>query len=82
MNYKDLADRQLKSDTFDKQQLPDITGLSLPSRDAKAKMAAFLQATGNPYLFRVGEICVHVVFSGKPGDALQNHICKLLTNSI
>ena len=82
MNYKDLAAIQLKSDTFDKQQLPDITGISLPDSDAKAKMVTFLQFVNNPYLFRVGDIGVHVVFSGHRGDTLQNRVCKLLTESI
>lgn len=82
MDYKELAAIQLKSDTFDKQQLPDITGLSLPDSDAKTKMTTFLRVVNNPYLFRVGDIGVHVVFSGNRGDTLQNRVCKLLTKSI
>lgn len=78
MNYKDMADAQLRSAAFDKRQLPDIAGIALPDSDAGTKMAAFLQAAGNPYLFRVGEVGVHVAFSGGPGDTLQGRLCRLL----
>ena len=43
---------------------------------------AFLQAVRNPYLFRVGDIGVHVTFSGKNGDTLQKRVCNLLSKSI
>lgn len=82
MNYKSQAEIQLRSEGFDKYSLPDITGISLSGRDGKAKMGAFLQTAGNPYLFRVGDIGVHVVFSGEKGDTLQKRICHLLSKSV
>ena len=82
MNYKSQAENQLCSEGFDKYSLPDITGISIPASDAKTKISTFLQAAGNPYLFRVGDIGVHVVFSGKNGDTLQKRICHLLSESI
>lgn len=82
MNYKSQAENQLRSECFDKYSLPDITGISIPGSDGKTKMSAFLQAAGNPYLFRVGDIGVHVVFSGENGDTLQKRICHLLSKSI
>lgn len=82
MNYKSQAENQLRSENFDKYSLPDITGISIPTCDAKAKMSTFLQIAGNPYLFRVGDIGVHVVFSGKNGDTLQRRLCHLLSKSI
>ena len=82
MDYKSQAEKQLRSEDFDKYNLPDIMGISLPSSDAKVKMNTFLQVTGNPYLFRVGDVGVHVVFSGKNGDTLQKRLCHLLSKSI
>ncbi len=82
MNYKGQAEKKLCSEGFDKYSLADITGISIPTGDNKAKMRAFLQTAGNPYLFRVGDIGVHVVFSGKNGDTLQKRIYHLLSNSI
>ncbi|MFG6352714.1 MAG: hypothetical protein K1W21_14145 [Oscillospiraceae bacterium] len=82
MNYKSQAENQLRSEHFDKYSLPDITGVSIPASDDKTRMSTFLKATGNPYLFRVGDIGVHVVFSGENGDTLQKRICRLLSKSI
>lgn len=82
MNYKSQAERQLCAEGFDKNGLSDIAGLSIPDGDPDAKIAAFLRATGNPYLFRVGDVGVHVVFSGESGDTLQQRICHLLTQSM
>ena len=76
MNYKGQAEKKLCSEGFDKYSLADITGISIPTGDNKAKMRAFLQTAGNPYLG------VHVVFSGKNGDTLQKRIYHLLSNSI
>lgn len=82
MNYKDLAEAQLRSKSFDKYSLPDITEIRILNSDAQAKMSAFLHAGGNPYLFRVGDTAVHVVFTGNAGDTLQKRICHLLSKSI
>lgn len=82
MNYKDLAEIQLHSDTFDKQSLSDISGISIPDSDAKTKMKTFIKIAGNPYLFRVGDVGVHVAFSGNSGDTLQKRICHLLSEFI
>jgi len=72
LNYKGQAEKKLCSEGFDKYSLADITGISIPTGDNKAKMRAF----------RVGDIGVHVVFSGKNGDTLQKRIYHLLSNSI
>lgn len=82
MDYKRQAEDQLRSANFDKSDLPDLAGISIPDADAETKICAFLKAAGNPYLFRVGDIGVHVVFSGKEGDTLQKRICRLLSNPI
>ena len=82
LNYKRQAEHQLHSGGFDKNSLSDITGIMLPDGDAKTKICTFLQAAGNPYLFRVGDVGVHVVFSGENGDTLQKRICHLLSESI
>lgn len=82
MDYKSQAEMQLHSDSFDKSLLPDITEISIPNTDAQTKIEDFLKAVGNPYLFRVGDIGVHVVFSGTAGDSLQQRICRLLSKSI
>lgn len=82
MSYKSQAENQLHSENFDKYSLSDITGISIPAGDGQTKISAFLQAAGNPYLFRVGDIGVHVVFSGENGDTLQKRICRLLSKSI
>lgn len=82
MSYKSQAENQLHSENFDKYSLPDIAGISIPVSDGKTKMSVFLQAAGNPYLFRVGDIGVHVVFSGKNGDTLQKRIGHLLSKSL
>ena len=82
MNYKAQAETQLHSATFDKSLLPDITEIPISDADAQTKIGDFLKAVGNPYLFRVGDIGVHVVFSGAAGDSLQQRICRLLLNPI
>lgn len=82
MDYKNQAERQLRAAGFDKEGLSDIAGISIPDGDPRAKIDAFLRAAGNPYLFRVGDVGVHVVFSGKAGDTLQGRICHLLSQSI
>jgi len=82
LDYKWQAEQQLQSTEFDKNKLPDILGITIPDSGPEAKMCAFLQAVGNPYLFRVGDVGVHVSFSGKTGDTLQQRFCNLLLKSI
>lgn len=82
MNYKEQAEAQLCAADFNKNQLPDISGLAISGSDPMTKMLAFLQAVGNPYLFRVGDIAVHLSFSGRKGDSLQKRVCHLLSKSI
>ncbi len=82
MDYKGQAEQQLLAADFDKYKLPDISGIVIPDSDPKAKITAFLQAVGHPYLFRVGDIGVHVSFSGSHGDTLQRRVCRLLSKSI
>ncbi len=82
MDYKEQAEQRLRAADFDKYTLPDLSGVALPDGNPQAKISAFLRAVGNPYLFRVGDIGVHVSFSGKYGDTLQGRICRLLSESI
>lgn len=82
MDYKEQAEKQLHAADFDKYALPDIAGFRIPDTDSESKIAAFLQAVQNPYLFRVGDIGVHVSFSGRNGDTLQKRVCNLLSKSI
>jgi len=81
-NLKAEADAQLCSEAFDKYELPDLADYALPNGQEREKMRAFLDRVNNPYLFRVGEIGVHVVFSGQTGDTLQAHISSLLTKQL
>ncbi|MCI9267918.1 DUF6870 family protein [Oscillospiraceae bacterium 44-5] len=82
MDYKEQAEKQLHSEDFDKYALPDISEVKIPDADSERRIFAFLQAVRNPYLFRVGDIGVHVTFSGKNGDTLQKRVCNLLSKSI
>lgn len=82
MDYKEQAEKQLHSADFDKYALPDIADVKIPDADSESKIVAFLQAVKNPYLFRVGDIGVHVSFSGGNGDTLQKRVCNLLSKSI
>lgn len=82
MNYKEQAETRLYAADFDKDRLPDISQISIPDLDSKSKMAVFLQAVGNPYLFRVGDTGVHISFSGRNGDTLQRRVFHLLSESI
>lgn len=82
MDYKEQAEKQLHSADFDKYSLSDISDLKIPDGDSRCKICAFLQAVKNPYLFRVGDIGVHVSFSGRNGDTLQELVCNLLSKSI
>ena len=80
MDYKAQAEAHFHSASFDKSLLPDISGVSISGPDAQARMESFLNAVGNPYLFR--DVGVHVVFSGTAGDSLQQRICRLLSKSV
>ena len=82
MDYKEQAEKQLHSADFDKYSLPDISDFKIPDGDSESKIFAFLQTVQNPYLFRVGDIGVHVTFSGRNGDTLQKRVCNLLSKSI
>jgi hypothetical protein len=79
LDYKKEAAEKLRSQSFRKEELPDISGISLAESDEKVKIQKFLDTVKNPYLFRVGDIGVHVVFSGQSGDSLQAHIRNLLS---
>ncbi len=82
MDYKEQAEKKLYAADFDKYSLPDISKVKIPDSDAEGKIFTFLQAVGNPYLFRVSDTGVHVSFSGKSGDTLQQRVCNLLSKSI
>lgn len=63
--YKEDADRLLHEATFDKYSLPDLSSFSVScTTDPSEKFTQFLSYVKNPYLFRVGDIGVHVSFSG------------------
>lgn len=81
-DYKTLAKQKLHSKNFNKDSLVDISAISIPTGDTESKMSVFLQEIGNPYLFRVGDIGVHVLFSGKEGDSLQKRVYNLLAMTI
>ena len=82
-DYKQTAKDILSAASFNKYELPDISEYTFSNtNDEKAKMASFLHFVKNPYLFRVGDVGVHVVFSGKSGDTLQSHICNLLASKL
>lgn len=78
VDLKQAAQEMLTAPTFDKYSLSDVSGCRILGEDEGAKMRSFLSMVGNPYLYRVGDIGVHVVFSGHRGDSLQAHICNLL----
>lgn len=81
-DYKQAAKDTLSAASFNKYDLPDISEYSLSDDDEIEKIKSFLNFVKNPYLFRVGDIGVHVVFSGQPGDTLQSHICNLLASKL
>lgn len=81
-DYKQAAKDTLSSASFNKYDLPDISEYRFSDDDEKAKIRSFLSFVRNPYLFRVGDVGVHVVFSGQPGDTLQSHICNLLASKL
>lgn len=80
--FQQTARETLNAPTFDRASLVDLAGYTVSGADARARMRDFLEFVGNPYLFRVGEVGVHVEFSGKDGDSLQDHILKLLTSEL
>lgn len=81
-NLKQSAQEMLKTPSFDKYSLSDISSYTVTGEDECAKMRSFLNFVKNPYLFRVGDIAVHVVFSGDKGNLLQSHIYNLLTSKL
>ena len=81
-DFRDRAANDLSSPSFDKYSLPDISLYVPLNTDEASKARDFLKFIKNPYLFRVGDIGVHVVFSGQPGDTLQSHICNLLASRL
>lgn len=81
-DYKQAAKDTLSASSFNKYDLADISEYIASGDDEKAKIKSFLNFVKNPYLFRVGDIGVHVIFSGKPGDTLQSHICNLLASKL
>lgn len=82
MDYKEQAEAQLRAADFDKFALSDLSAFQLPDGEPQYKFAAFLQYVKNPYLFRVGDIGVHISFSGKDGDTLQRRLCSLFSDTI
>lgn len=82
VDLKQAAQEMLDAPGFDKYCLSDISDCAISGRDEAARMRDFLSFVKNPYLFRVGDIGVHVVFSGEKGNSLQSHICNLLTSQL
>ena len=81
-DMKKSALETLNTPYFDKYGLSDISNYAISGTDEAAKMRAFLAYVKNPYLFRVGDIGVHVVFSGEKGNSLQSHIYNLLASQL
>ena len=81
-DLKQTAQEMLESPCFDKYCLSDISNCVISSGDEAAKMRDFLAFVKNPYLFRVGDIGVHIVFSGEKGNSLQSHIYNLLASQL
>ena len=77
MTHKDLqAFKDAELDGCDPASLTDIRTIPVDrTQPAAQRMADFLHAVGNPYLFRVGDVVVKVSFdsSGKRlTDALSD----------
>ena len=81
-DLKQAAQEMLESPCFDKYGLSDISNCVISGGDEAAKMQAFLAFVKNPYLFRVGDVGVHIVFTGEKGNSLQSHITNLLTSQL
>ena len=80
--YKEDADRLLHESKFDKYSLPDLSSFSVSSTtDPRKKFTQFLSYVKNPYLFRVGDIGVHVAFAQEPGKTLQDSMLKILSSN-
>jgi hypothetical protein len=61
----------------------DIQTVELaPEGDRAANARRFFQQVGDPYVFRVDEVTVHVQFAGTDGGTLQGHIQNLLAAAI
>ena len=82
VDLKEAAREMLEAPCFDKYSLSDLSACVIPEGDEAAKMRAFLAFVKTPYLFRVGDIGVHIVFSGEKGNSLQSHICNLLASQL
>lgn len=60
-----------------KSTLTDITGISVdPSLPVEQRLERFVQETGNPYLFRVGETVVKIQY-GDSQISLQERLRRL-----
>lgn len=81
-NLKQAAQEMLDAPCFDKYSLSDISDYVISGGDEAAKMRTFLAFVKNPYLFRVGDIGVHIAFSGEKGNSLQSHIYNLLASQL
>lgn len=80
--YKEDANRLLHEATFDKYSLPDLSSFSVSRMtDPSEKFTQFLGYVKNPYLFRVGDIGVHVTFAQEPGKTLQDSMLKILSSN-
>lgn len=82
VDLKQSAQEMLDAPCFDKYGLSDISNCVISDGDEAARMRAFLSFVKNPYLFRVGDIGVHIVFSGEKGNSLQSHIYNLLASQL
>ena len=79
--YQEDAYRLLHESEFDKYSLPDLSAFSMSHTPNQGeKFRQFLDYVRNPYLFRVGDIGVHVTFAQEPGKTLQNSMVKILSS--
>ena len=81
--YKEDADRLLHEATFDKYSLPIYHLFPFLARQIQAKsLRQFLSYVKNPYLFRVGDIGVHVfVFPENQVKLYRTQCFKILSSN-
>lgn len=80
--YQEDAYHLLHKSKFDKYSLPDLSSFSMPHTPNQGeKFKQFLGYVKNPYLFRVGDIGVHVTFAQEPGKTLQDSMLKILSSN-
>lgn len=66
----------------DKEQLVDITSIRVNKSESKEKrLFDFIRRIKNPYLFKVGDVAVHVVFNDD-GPTFQEQFENLIESNL